>query len=303
MAGPNKPSVSVIMRTKNSDWVVEESLRGLFSQTFDDFELLVVDSGSTDRTLEIVRKFPCRLIEIEAKSYYPGAVLNMAMNEVEGDIVVFQNSDVIPVGNDMLQHLLAAFDDPETYAAFGRQLPRPEALPWVRHDYARSFPDAGASPPWMPLSLALAAMRKSAWAKKPFYTTAWASEDTEWGHWARRQGMKIKYVPQAAAVHSHNYTLPQLYGRRFVEGEADVFIYGEVATVWAMLARTLKSTLADGFYHLCHGELRDLLDVPLRRFVYHLAYYKGHKFGERRLRSGGDGHFGQAVVLSTYRSR
>ena len=55
------PRVSVIMRTKNSDWVVAQALQALHSQTFRDFELLVVDSGSTDRTLEIVAQFPARL--------------------------------------------------------------------------------------------------------------------------------------------------------------------------------------------------------------------------------------------------
>jgi glycosyltransferase involved in cell wall biosynthesis len=44
------PRVTVIMRTKNSDWVVHQALAALFSQTYRDFELLVVDSGSTDRT-------------------------------------------------------------------------------------------------------------------------------------------------------------------------------------------------------------------------------------------------------------
>ena len=93
-----KTSVSIIMRCKNSDWVIAQALAGLYSQTFKDFELLVIDSGSTDRTLEIVRQYPCRLIEIEAKQYYPGAVLNMALEEAKADLIVFQNSDAVASG-------------------------------------------------------------------------------------------------------------------------------------------------------------------------------------------------------------
>ena len=55
--------VDVVMRTKNSDWVVDRALAALYSQRHRDFDLLVVDSGSTDRTLEIVRRHPHRLVE------------------------------------------------------------------------------------------------------------------------------------------------------------------------------------------------------------------------------------------------
>ena len=72
------PEATIIMRTKNSDWVVREALEALYSQDYRDFELLVVDSGSTDDTLEILADYPHRLIEISAESYYPGPVLNMA---------------------------------------------------------------------------------------------------------------------------------------------------------------------------------------------------------------------------------
>ena len=50
----SNPRVSVIMRCKNSDWVIDSALAALFSQTYRDFQLLVVDSGSTDRTLQRV---------------------------------------------------------------------------------------------------------------------------------------------------------------------------------------------------------------------------------------------------------
>ncbi len=295
------PRVSVIMRTKNADWVVEDALKGLYAQNFKDFELLVVDSGSTDRTLDIVRRFPHRLIEIEAKAYFPGMVLNSAIEQTQGDIVVFLNSDSVAQHPEALERIVGAFNDPAVQAAFARQTPRPEAHGWVRRDYASSFPEKGPAPEWITMSLPLAAMRRSCWQQHPFYTSAWASEDTEWGLWARKAGHHVAYVADAIVMHSHNYTLSQLYGRRFVEGEADAFIYGGKATLGSLFRQWLRDTVRDSLWCLKSGEFAGLMLAPVRRFVYGWAYWKGHLLGEERIARGdGDASRGQAVVLARH---
>ena len=300
----SKPRVSVIMRSKNSDWVIDRALAALFSQSYSNFELIVVDSGSTDRTLEIVRNYPCRLIKIKPDDYFPGKVLNFAIEQTSSEIIVFQNSDTVPMTPFALQHLVGAFDCSQVQAAFGRQIPRPEAVAWVRRDYQASFPERGPAPPWITLSLPFAAIRRSAWERHPFYQDAWASEDTEWGHWAREHGLKIDYVPEALVMHSHNYSLKQIYGRRFVEGEADAFIYGKPDSMMGFLNRTASSTTRDLAYQCRHGQLWDLLKTPLRRAVYHWAYYKGRTFGYRRAADDDfDTRTGQIAVLSRYENR
>lgn len=293
--------VSIIMRSKNSDWVIDRALAALFSQTYQDFDLTVVDSGSTDRTLEIVRQYPCRLMEIAAGDYVPGTVLNSAIEQTSGELVVFQNSDSVPLSPHSLAKLIAAFDDPSVQAAFGRQLPRPEAEDWVRRDYQTSFPAEGAAPPWLTLSLPLAGFRRSAWQMHRFYEDAWASEDTEWGHWASAHGLRVQYVPEAIVMHSHNYTFRQIYGRRFVEGEADAFIYGGADSIGNMLRRLFSSSLGDMRYEIERGHFSKLWKAPLRRGVYQWAYFQGRRHGAARARSGDtDVQKGQQVVLSRY---
>ncbi|MFO0755134.1 MAG: glycosyltransferase family A protein [Byssovorax sp.] len=290
--------VSIIMRSKNSDWVIDQALAGLFAQSYKDFELWVVDSGSTDRTLEMVRRHPAKIVEIPAKSYVPGSVLNAAIARTDGDLVVFQNSDVVPLSPDTLARLIAAFDDPAVDAAFARQIPRPEAHGWVRRDYATSFPEHGPAPSFMPYSLPLAAMRRSAWEKHPFYTDAWGSEDAEWGFWARRNGLVIRYVSSAIVMHSHNYTLKEMYGRRFIEGEADAFIHGGADSVGGLVRRVIGATARDALYCLGARDLGGLLASPVRRAAYHAGYFAGHRHGERR-RARGDTDIGkgQRIVL------
>lgn len=298
-----RPTVTVIMRAKNSDWVIGQALAGLFSQDYTNFRLMVVDSGSTDTTLDLVGRYPAEVVRIPPGDYFPGAVLNQAIEATDSEIVVFQNSDVVPLDQSALGNLIAAFDDPKVMAAFARQAPRPEADTWVRRDYALSFPAEGDCPNWITLSLPLAAMRRSAWERHPFTTDAWGSEDTEWGAWAMRAGIKVAYVPTSVVMHSHNYTLRQIYGRRFIEGEADAFIYRGHETPARSLARALGGVYHDVAPHLKRGDLAGLLASPARRAVSAIAYYRGHRHGESRIRRGDrNAAVGQRVVLDRHES-
>jgi rhamnosyltransferase len=303
-----KPKVSVIMRTKNSDWVVQQALKSLYSQTFLDFELIIVDSGSTDKTLDIIKhnieeykEIEHRLTQIEAVKYYPGPVLNFAVEQAKADIIIFQNSDSVFLTPLTLQRMVDAFDKEEAEVVLSRQLPRPEADTWVLKDYEISFPNSDETPPWITLSLPLAGFKKSLWSEHKFYDDAWASEDTEWGNWAKSRGVKIKYLKESLTMHSHNYTLKQIYGRRFVEGEADVFIYKKFDNLLKFSYRLFRTILSDSIYHLKKLDFIGLALVFPRRFVYQYAYYRGQKLGEERYLSGNkDTSLGQINVLSRY---
>ena len=291
-------TVSIIMRSKNSDWVINSALAALFAQDFKNFELIIVDSGSTDSTLEIIKEYPCKLVQIDAGDYYPGKVLNDAIKLTNSELIVFVNSDSVMLSPKSLGNLLAPFEDKANSASFGRQLPRPEADTWVMRDYALSFPETGDTPDWITLSLPLAAFRREAWEKHPFYTDAWASEDSEWGHWAKSNGHQIKYVPEATTMHSHNYTHKEIYGRRFVEGEADAFIYNKSPIISRVLLSLLKSYIQDIPEHIKHQDWLGLLSIFSRRLVYQWAYFKGLSIGYKRIKMNNtDSSFGQKIVL------
>jgi rhamnosyltransferase len=299
----NRPKTTVVLRCKNNAWVIDRMLAALFSQTYQDFELLVVDSGSTDSTLETVEQYPHRLIEVAPEDYVPGTVLNQAISQTDTPVVLFVNADCVLATPESLGHLVAAFDDPEVMAAFGRQVVRPEADTWVRRDYEQSFPEKGEAPPWITLSLPVAGMRRSAWEQQAFYTDAWGSEDSHWGVRARERGWKIAYVPDAVAMHSHNYTLKQLYGRRFIEGEADSFIYGGGDTIPKLVGRTVMDIVRDIPGMLRAHDASGLAWVLPRRAVCQWGYYVGRQHGARRQAEGSrDVKHGQQVVLARHES-
>ena len=298
------PRCVVVLRCKNSDREIGLALAALFSQEFKDFELLVVDSGSTDRTLDLVAAYPHRLIRIEPQDYVPARVLNRAIAESRSPLAVFLNSDCVLLTPGALGALVAAFDDPAVVGAFARQVARPEAWAWVRREYLACFPPEGDAPPWITMSLPFAAIRRDAWQVQPFWDEAWGSEDTAWGLRARRRGWTVRYVPEALVMHSHNYTLKQLYGRRFIEGEADAFLYDGVDRPLRLAMRAAGQAARDMAADLRDGEWRDLPVAPVRRVVDAFGYFRGARHGAQRRASGDvDVKHGQKVVLDRHVSK
>jgi rhamnosyltransferase len=297
----DKPKASVVVRTKNCENIIGQTLTALFSQDYDHFELIVVDSGSTDTTLDVVQRFPCTLIHMDPDEYLSGRSLNLGASHAGGDLLVFLNSDTVPLTPDALSRLLAPFDDPDVQATFARQRPRPEAWSWVRLEVESAFPDADKPPDWITFAAPFSAMRHSAWEEHPFFEDAWGSEDTEWGYWARENGLEVRYVKDACAMHSHNHNARQLYGRLFTEGEAMALIVKDRDSLLASFGRGVMASLREVTYAIRKGFWGDLPRIPIRRAVMHWAYYQGHKFGEQRLRTGDkDPTAGQKIILKRY---
>lgn len=296
-----RPKVSAVVRTKNCEGIIGQTLASLFSQTFNDFELIVVDSGSSDRTLDVVKNYPCNVIHMDPKQYLSGRSLNLGASHATADLLVFLNSDTVPLTQRALGTLVEALADPSVCAAFARQVPRPDARSWVRLEVTSAFPDADQAPPWIPFAAPFSIVRRSAWEEHPFFEDAWGSEDTEWGYWAQRNGMTIKYVKDAQAMHSHNHNLRQLYGRLYTEGEALALILKDKDTLFASGVRGVLAALQEAAFALRHGCIADLPVIPVRRAVMHWAYYKGHKLGENRVATGdGDSSVGQEIILKRY---
>jgi rhamnosyltransferase len=224
------PKVSIIMRVYNEMPYIKYALRMLKQQSFQDYELIVVDSGSTDGSYQEAEKAnPDNIYQITPGTYVPGRVLNEAISKASGEIIVFNNSDCIPQNNFWLENLIRPFQqDKNTIATFANQLPRPDATPLVRKDYERAFGDGSISAKWKHFfSLASSAVRKDIILKYPFNPTIQYSEDIEWSWRMKQMGKKITYVPDSLVEHSHNYTWKGLIKRYTGEGKAEKEIYKE----------------------------------------------------------------------------
>jgi rhamnosyltransferase len=223
----NQPAVSIIMRAFNEAWALRETLPALQSQAYTNWELIVIDSGSTDGSVDLIRQArPREFIQISTGEYNPARVLNRGMQRARADLGIFLNADATPQGPNWLEPLVKALQDPQTAAVFGRQIARPDCQAVYAHDYERCFGPERESIYWDHFfSMASSGIRKDVWAKRGFNERMQYSEDDEYTRWCRAQGYQITYVPDSVVMHSHNYTPAQAYKRSFGEGRA-------LAAVW-----------------------------------------------------------------------
>ena len=282
--------IAIIMRSYNDAWVIGETLDALFQQEIKDFELINVDSGSTDGTLNIIKNFNPFPIQIPSSSYKPGPVLNDAIIRSKGEILVFLNSDATPMNEKWLGNLIAPFAVPNTVATFGAQIPRANARPIVRLDYDRAFgcnslAACSGSGRALFFSLGNSAICRAIWEKHHFSETLQYSEDIEWSNWAKEQGYEIQYVSEAKVMHSHNYSLRQTWKRYSGEGQAEALIFRwtgwRTSFIRYSLIPLLASVWRDTRYCLKNCEIRGLCEAPLYRVVEKFARYWGFRKGKR----------------------
>lgn len=279
--------IAVLMRTKNSDWVISQTLAALFSQDEVKINLYIVDSGSTDTTVSICDRYPHTKIKMHGDTYIPGPVLNAAIEEISEKIIVMLNSDSVLLHPKSLFYLVKPLiNDSGIAATIGRQVPRHDAKPWVRKDYAYCFPDTEDLPNEITLSFPLSAIRRSVWEEEKFYEQSWGSEDTEWGKriLEKKKG-KIKYIRDAITMHSHNYSNKELHNRKYIEGEADYFIYQKKPVILSNIINYLRRSIGETIYYLKNLSLLSIPTIYVRNLFYFIGYYRGLKNAEHRVKN------------------
>ncbi|HXT13711.1 MAG TPA: glycosyltransferase [Candidatus Angelobacter sp.] len=225
----HEPFVSIIMRSFNEGWALRETLPALRAQAYKNWELIVVDSGSTDGSTDLIRQAkPAHFVQIRKEDYNPARVMNQGMQLARSEFGIFLNADATPQGSDWLGPLVKALQESDVAAVFGRQVPRPDCQAVFAHDYERCFGPNRESTQWDHFfSMVSSGLRKDVWSRRGFLEKMQYSEDDEYTRWCREQGFRIVYVPESVVMHSHNYTLQQAYKRSFGEAKALAAVWNE----------------------------------------------------------------------------
>lgn len=274
----DKPTVAVIMRSKNEMPYAATALERLFTQTYKKFVLYNVDSGSTDATLPTIRRHnPERLTEIPAKAYIPGKVLNEMIVRTSEPIIVFMNADAIPLDNFWLERLLQPILNGAADATMSKQWPRADAKFVVKYDYWRAYDPRNIKEENEDFFSAVAcAFRRPLWEQTKFPESGYA-EDLAWARECRLQGARFKLVLNSEVEHSHNYTLAELHRKKFRHGQTYHRIYGQQANLPRQVLACTRELVRDFGYALLRGRLDTIPYNIAYRFTIHQALHQGLK--------------------------
>ena len=215
-------SASVVIPVKDGERYLEAVLGGVLSQG--DVELLVIDSGSRDRSREIVRAAGVELVEIAPEEYGHGRTRNLGAERTSGELICFLTQDAEPVDGWLAAYREAFELDARVGAAYGPHRARPDTSPMIAREleeFFGSFSPNGrpviqgeGDPPF--LSNVNACYRRACWEQIRFDDVAYA-EDQAFGRALLQAGWLKAYHPRAAVVHAHDYSTVGFMRRYFDE--------------------------------------------------------------------------------------
>ena len=220
------PKVSIIIRAKNEARYLPQVLASLKRQTFKDWELILVDNESLDKTVSIAKSYGAKVISIKQEEFnYPYAC-NVGARLAQGELILYLSGHSIPLKDTWLAQGVKNFVDDKVAGVYATTYALPEATFAEKIFYnipsfllrSKRFTIEKISEVGMGvLGFTNAIIRRDLWEKRPLdMDYARGGEDGDWARYWVGQGYKIVHDPDFRVYHSHNLglldLLKQFYG-------------------------------------------------------------------------------------------
>lgn len=270
--------VSVVIPTKNAGKLLDRVLDRVFKQETEYmYEVICIDSGSSDETVSVIKKYPCKLYEIPATEFGHGKTRNYGASKGTGDYIIFITQDAMPASKKWLQNFIDAMKaDSEIVGGFGIHYPYPDCNVIDKRDLYYHFKNFGNDNTIFQLteenqeryekeegfrhmmsffSDNNSCIKRAIFEKYPYEDVSFA-EDQIWARKMIELGYKKLYCPYAPVYHSHNFKLSTYFTRYFDEYKGLFYLQNFlISTSWLKLPlQVTKHTFADIKY-IRHIEL------------------------------------------------
>ncbi len=279
--------ISILIPTLNAEESIGKLLRSLREQDLS-LEIVVIDSSSSDNTVNIARSYGVEIIEIDKDSFDHGGTRTQGAKISKGEILVFMTQDSLPVDEHSIMNLINPLYKEKTIAAvYGRQLAYPNASPFAAHLRLFNFPPVSRlitldDKNRLGIKAAFLSNSFSAYRKSTLEEIGWfknglgIAEDVYAGAKMLLAGYKIAYAAEALVYHSHNYTIFQEFKRYFTIGifhKTQDWIIKEFGRAEEEGLRYIKSELL----FLLNRRKYHLLPIS---FLRNALKYVGYKLGQ-----------------------
>jgi 2-desacetyl-2-hydroxyethyl bacteriochlorophyllide A dehydrogenase len=222
MMDDNRPETSIIIRAFNEERWLPEVFAALAKQRYRDFEVLLVDSGSVDRTREISAEYGARIVRLSSEDFTFGHSLNVGISEARGRLIAILSAHAIPAGDAWLECLVAPLKQDDVAMVYGAQRGHKMSKFSEVCDFERIFPSQDervhAADPFA--NNANSAIKRELWEAHRFDEGLPGLEDIEWAEYWTDRDQLVVYVPDACVIHVHAESWAQVRRRYYREAMA-----------------------------------------------------------------------------------
>ena len=274
------PETSIVIRARDEAKHIGRLLAGIQEQTYRDWEIIIVDSGSTDETESIASKYTSNICHIPPEDFTFGRSLNLGCQQAQGSYLVFASAHTYPLTNNWLGNLVKPFQDSQICMVYGGQRGGRTNSLSEEKDLLQIFGQTSKILIDEPLgNNGNAAIRRSLWLEGTFDETLTGLEDIDWAKRFQVRGYRIYYAADARIAHIHEESFLQVYRRYLREGLAYRRIFSRFRmSKQEAIKRLMYSVAADSLYALRHRKsLRKVMGILPYRTAEWVGKYRGSR--------------------------
>jgi|AntDeeMetagen192_2_1112575.scaffolds.fasta_scaffold01382_2 glycosyltransferase involved in cell wall biosynthesis/D-arabinose 1-dehydrogenase-like Zn-dependent alcohol dehydrogenase len=274
------PETSIVVRSFNEAEHIGDVLAAVSEQAYQDFEIILVDSGSTDGTLEIADQYVDKVEFVAPHDFTFGHSCNAGCEAADGEFVSFLSAHAIPTDDQWLGSMIEKFDDEEVAMTYSNQVGAEQNKFSERRLFDELFGETTKrqTPPDYFANNASSVIRKELWEDHRFDEYLTGHEDIEWAKQFMDQGYVVVYDPDACIYHIHDETWTQVYNRFKREAAADVEIgIKNESNRWQEYSQIPLDIIGDTVAAVREGKfsIQTLVEIGRFRYCQHMGTVDG----------------------------